>query len=80
MISECNGWGNAVVSDIRNSPFKTESFDQIISNSTLDHFTNKNDIIVSLKELRRMLKPEGVLIITLDNPSNPVVYLRNLLS
>ncbi len=35
---------------------------------------------MSLKGLWRILKPEGVLIITLDNPSNPVVFLRNLLS
>lgn len=80
MISEWNGWGNAVVSDIRHSSFKTDSFDQIISNSTLDHFLDKNDIIVSIKEIRRMLKPGGVLIITLDNPSNPVVFIRNVLS
>ena len=80
LISEWNGWDNAVVSDIRNSSFKNGSFDQIISNSTLDHFPDRNDIIVSIKEIRRMLKPEGVLIITLDNPSNPVVFLRNLLS
>ena len=80
MISEWNGWGNAVVSDIRNSSFNADSFDLIISNSTLDHFPNKNDIIVSIKEIRRMLKPEGVLIITLDNPLNPVVFLRNVLS
>lgn len=80
MVSEWDGWGNAVVSDIRNSSFKADSFDQIISNSTLDHFTNKEYIITSLRDLYRILKPGGVLIITLDNPSNPVVYLRNLLS
>ncbi len=41
---------------------------------------NKNDILVSLKELWRILKPGGVLIVTLDNPSNPVIIMRNLLS
>jgi SAM-dependent methyltransferase len=79
MIKEWNGWHNAVVSDVRNLAFQSDSFDQILSNSTLDHFSHKKDIIVSLKELRRILKPEGVLIVTLDNPSNPVVFLRNLL-
>ena len=80
LAKELNGRHNAVVSDIRNSSFKLDSFDQIISNSTLDHFANKKDITTSLKEIRSILKPGGVLLITLDNPSNPVVYLRNLLS
>lgn len=80
VMSEWSGWGDVIVSDIRSSPFKTDSFNHIISNSTLDHFTNKNDIIVSIKEIRRTLKPGGILIITLDNPSNPVVFLRNVLS
>ncbi len=80
LAKELNGRHNVVVSDIRNPSFKSDSFNQIISNSTLDHFTNKKDITVSLKELQRVLKPGGVLIITLDNPSNPVVFLRNLLS
>lgn len=80
LSKELNGRHNVVVSDIRNPSFKAESFDKIISNSTLDHFSNKEDIITSLRELCRILKPGGVLIITLDNPSNPVVYLRNLLS
>ncbi len=79
MITEWDGWQNVVVSDVRDLSFKSDSFDQIISNSTLDHFPHKKDIIVSLKELQRTLKPGGVLIITLDNPSNPMVFLRNLL-
>lgn len=79
MMTEWDGWHNVVVSDIRDLSFKSDSFDQIISNSTLDHFPHKKDIIVSLKELQRILKPGGALIITLDNPENPVVFLRNLL-
>ena len=67
-----------VCSDTRNIAFKSDFFDQIISNSTLDHFPFKKDIIVSLKELWRIMKPGGTLVITLDNPSNPVVFLRNL--
>lgn len=79
MKTERNIWNNAVVSDIRNLAFRSNSFDQIISNSTIDHFLHKNDIIISLKEVYRVLKPEGVLIITLDNPINPLIFLRNLL-
>lgn len=79
MVKEWDGWQNVVCSDIRNLSLKSDSVDQIISNSTLDHFADKKDIIVSLKELWRIMKPGGKLIITLDNPSNPVVFLRNML-
>lgn len=72
-------WDSAVCADIRNSAFKSNSFDQVISNSTLDHFVNIKDITECLKELWRIAKPGGTLIITLDNPSNPIVRLRNSL-
>lgn len=68
-----------MVSDVRNLRFKSELFDKVISNSTLDHFTHKNDIATSLRELYRVLKKGGTLIITLDNPHNPVILLRNIL-
>jgi SAM-dependent methyltransferase len=68
-----------LVSDVRCVPFEDNSFDCILSNSTLDHFPSKKDIITSLKELYRILKPHGRLIISLDNPSNPVIRLRNAL-
>lgn len=67
------------VTDIRKAAIKTCTFDQVISNSTLDHFHNKQDILLSLKELWRIMKPGGKLIVTLDNRSNPFIFLRNLL-
>lgn len=79
MTKEWNGRNNAVVSDIRNLAFKSDCYSQILSNSTLDHFPHKEDIIKSLKEIHRILKPGGTLIITLDNPANPLVFLRNRL-
>ena len=78
MIKQWKGSHNVVCTDVRNLAFRSDFFDQVISNSTLDHFSHKKDIIVSLKELWRIMKPGGTLIITLDNPSNPVVFLRNL--
>jgi glycosyltransferase involved in cell wall biosynthesis len=68
-----------VVTDVRNLPFDDATFDEIISNSTLDHFSCKQDILTSARELYRVLKPGGSLIITLDNPINPAVFLRNIL-
>lgn len=65
------------VTDTRNLAFRSMIFDSILSNSTLDHFPDKRDIVRSLRELGRVLRPGGVLTITLDNPWNPVVFLRN---
>ncbi|HYC21456.1 MAG TPA: methyltransferase domain-containing protein, partial [Candidatus Bathyarchaeia archaeon] len=65
--------------DVRALPFASGSFDGAVSNSTLDHFTAKADIAVSLAELHRVLRPGGRLLLTLDNLANPVVRLRNLL-
>ncbi len=67
------------ISDVRQLPFQSESFDLIFSNSTLDHFSEKAGIKISLKELARVLAPGGFLFITLDNPHNPVIGFRNRL-
>ena len=58
----------------------TGTCDLVISNSTLDHFANPNDLAVAIAELSRVLKPGGLLFVTLDNPRNPVVSLRNRLT
>ena len=68
-----------VSADVRAIPLRDSSFDAIVSLSTLDHFESQSDIRIALGELFRLLKPGGTLIITLDNPSNPVVGLRNRL-
>ena len=73
------GWDRIAVSDARRQAFKSQVFDVILSNSTLDHFSNRADLAASLEELYRILKSGGVLIITLDNPCNPVVWVRNRL-
>jgi GT2 family glycosyltransferase/SAM-dependent methyltransferase/ribosomal protein S18 acetylase RimI-like enzyme len=66
-----------VVADLRAIPLQDDSVSHILAGSSLDHFTNKADIAVSLKELARVLRPGGTLIITFDNPHNPVVRMRN---
>jgi ubiquinone/menaquinone biosynthesis C-methylase UbiE len=55
---------NFSTADIRYLPFKDNCFDLIISNSTCDHFP---EIDFALKELYRVLKLNGTLIITLHN-------------
>ena len=75
--------GNAsllvAASDVRSLPFTRHAFDVVVSNSTLDHFDSQGEIVSSLKEIHRVLRPDGHLLLTLDNLANPVIFLRNLL-
>lgn len=70
---------SATVADVRRLPFADESFDAVISNSTLDHFERVHSINEGVLEIRRVLAPGGLLLLTLDNPANPAVGLRNAL-
>jgi SAM-dependent methyltransferase len=67
------------MADVRRLPFASSSFDVIVSNSTLDHFRASYEIGTSLCELHRVLRVGGQLLLTLDNPANPVIALRNVL-
>ena len=66
---------NAVNCDLRQQPFSTAAFDLVISPSSLDHFETRQDFVVALRELTRLVKPGGILVITLDNPSNPLYHI-----
>jgi len=75
--SERNPEITAMVADVRVLPFANDSFDMVFSGSTLDHFETADDIGQAVRELARVLRPTGVLVLTLDNPCNPLVWLRN---
>ncbi len=68
---------HAAVADVRRLSFKGETFDTVVSLSTLDHFSKERYILNSLKEFHRTLKKGGRLILTIDNLSNPVIAIRN---
>jgi SAM-dependent methyltransferase len=76
--SRCPGLA-ATVADVRALPCAGGVFDAVVSNSTLDHFVSKAEIVESLQEIHRVLRTGGHLLLTLDNPRNPVVALRNVL-
>jgi SAM-dependent methyltransferase len=63
---------HARMADVRSLPFEDGSFDAVVSNSTLDHFQDEAEIVAALREIHRVLRPRGRLILTLDNPSNPL--------
>ena len=69
----------AAVADVQELPFADGSIDVVVSNSTLDHFASLAEIDRALLELARVLPPGGLLIVTLDNDANPVIWLRNRL-
>jgi SAM-dependent methyltransferase len=65
----------SIVCDARLLAFPSASMDLLVSPSTLDHFESTKDIVESLDELARVLRPGGVLLISLDNPRNPLYHL-----
>ena len=65
--------------DVRALPFDDASFDAVVSVSTLDHLGDRPAVAAALLELARVLRDEGRLVITLDNPLNPMVAIRNRL-
>ena len=69
-----------LVADARQLPFACASLDLIVSPSTLDHFHERADLGASLRELRRVLAPNGRLIVTLDNRQNVFDPLLRLVS
>ncbi len=66
-----------IAADVRRLPFQREMFDLVVSNSTLDHFEGYDAIVESLAEIFRVLRPNGQVIITMDNLANPIIALRN---
>jgi SAM-dependent methyltransferase len=70
---------DARVADVRALPFEAGSFDVVVSTSTLDHFSSRDEVGDALRELHRVLASGGLAVVTLDNPWNPLVALRNAL-
>jgi len=66
---------NYITADVRGLPFRNNVFDIILSSSTLDHFTSEDDFLKSIFELKRVMKPGGSLIITINNRCNYNFYL-----
>ena len=63
--------------DVRRLPFADAVLGGAISTSTLDHFRDPRDLVLALRELGRVLRPGAKLILTLDNPRNPLLAVRN---
>jgi SAM-dependent methyltransferase len=68
------------VADIRQTAFRSASFDLVVSTSSLDHFDTRSEFLAAIGEMARVLRPAGVLILTLDNRSNPLYHPLRWLS
>jgi SAM-dependent methyltransferase len=68
---------DTVCCDVRALPYEDDTFDAVVSTSTLDHFESAGEIGAGLQELRRVIAPGGTLVVSLDNLANPLVALRN---
>lgn len=49
-------------------PYRSRIFDKVVSNCSLEHF---QDDIKAMKEMNRVLKPSGTLVLTVDSLSYP---------
>lgn len=67
------------VGDVRDIPYADGSFGLVFSNSTIDHFSTREEIERAIQEMARVLAKNGTLILTMDNPCNPFVGIRNFL-
>jgi len=64
-----------ITADIREIPFGENAFDIVFSTSTLDHFSSEKDFVKALSELKRVVRPGGHLIITINNKCSINFYL-----
>lgn len=51
-------------------PYLDESFDRVVSVCALEHFS---DHMVALHEIKRVLRPSGILVLSVDSLANPYV-------
>ncbi|HUQ47404.1 MAG TPA: methyltransferase domain-containing protein [Gemmatimonadaceae bacterium] len=63
--------------DVRDVPLQDQCADAVVSLSTLDHFDSVEHIPLALREIHRILRRDGMLIVTMDNPQNPILAIRN---
>ena len=67
-----NSSARFAVCDVRRPALKPGCLDLVVSTSTLDHLQTAGEFAACLTELAGLLRPGGILIVTLDNLENPL--------
>jgi SAM-dependent methyltransferase len=67
-----NASARFLVCDVRHPALRSGSLDLIVSTSTLDHLETAGQFQQSLAGLAGLLRQGGLLIVTVDNPQNPL--------
>jgi SAM-dependent methyltransferase len=70
----------ALAADCGALPLAPASVTTVLSLSTLDHGASPADFSAALAEIARVLEPGGLLLITLDNPGNPLYWVLRAIS
>ena len=75
MVKHCKDRGyNVVTADCRNLPFKTGQFDNTICVAVIHHLQTGRD--QAIRELLRVTKPGGKILLTVWNPTNTKKYTK----
>lgn len=62
LVEICKNKGlDVVVGDAKNTPFNDEEFDHVISVAVLHHFSTEESRLQAMKELYRIVKPNGLI-------------------
>lgn len=67
---------NLALADVRTLPYRDNTFDHAISVATYHHVKGKTDRLAALRELKRILKPDGEAFITVWNRWQPRFWFK----
>ncbi|MDV2989354.1 MAG: class I SAM-dependent methyltransferase [Dehalogenimonas sp.] len=59
------------LADMRSLPFPDSHFDQVIAVASLHHIKTRSEQLLALQEIKRVLRPEGELFLTVWNAGQP---------
>lgn len=62
--------------DIKNLDFQDNYFDVVVCVNTLYNLKDVNEVSMSIKEISRVCKPEGFIIIDIKNKLNPLISFQ----
>lgn len=66
LLKKASSSANLKVASVLDTGYENESFDAVISRDVLDHMTEM-DCRIALRELYRIVRPEGMVFVTLDH-------------